>query len=346
MIPSLPLPLVSALVLAFLLAVLLLRRGPPGFFVALVGLCAVQAAVIALAQHYGIAAFRSLQPVTAAAIPPLAWAAFQFSAVRRPRLPHDLANLAGPVLVAAASVAMPALFDALIPALFLGYGGMILLAAWRGADGLPRLPFEVGDTPGLVWKVIALSLIVSALGDGLIAAAAMGGRADWLPWIVRHRVLAHAARGRRPGRGAEPREGRARPGPEGPPPPIPDDLEADKQLMARLDALLESRRLYLDPELTLTRLARALHVPVKRLSAAINRSTGGNVSRHVNAYRIRDACRALEGGASVTDAMLASGFNTKSNFNREFRRVTGSTPSARRGVATSLSAKSSTISNA
>ena len=51
--------------------------------------------------------------------------------------------------------------------------------------------------------------------------------------------------------------------------------------MARLDALLESRRLYLDPELTLTRLARALHVPVKRLSAAINRSTGGNVSRHV-----------------------------------------------------------------
>ena len=180
MIPSLPLPLVSALVLAFLLAVLLLRRGPPGFFVALVGLCAVQAAVIALAQHYGIAAFRSLQPVTAAAIPPLAWAAFQFSAVRRPRLPHDLAHLAGPVLVAAASVAMPALLDALIPALFLGYGGIILLAAWRGADGLPRLPFEVGDTPGLVWKVIALSLIVSALGDGLIAAAAMGGRADWL----------------------------------------------------------------------------------------------------------------------------------------------------------------------
>ena len=344
MIPSLPLPLVSALVLAFLLAVLLLRRGPPGFFVALVGLCAVQAAVIALAQHYGIAAFRSLQPVTAAAIPPLAWAAFQFSAVRRPRLPHDLAHLAGPVLVAAASVAMPALLDALIPGLFLGYGGMILLAAWRGADGLPRLPFEVGDTPGLVWKVIALSLIVSALGDGLIAAAAMGGRADWLPWIVAigSSLTLLAVGGLVVVRSLE--RGERDPVPKDP--PIPDDLEADKQLMARLDALLESRRLYLDPELTLTRLARALHVPVKRLSVAINRSTGGNVSRHVNAYRIRDACRALEGGASVTDAMLASGFNTKSNFNREFRRVTGWTPSARRGVATSLSAKSSTISNA
>ena len=103
--------------------------------------------------------------------------------------------------------------------------------------------------------------------------------------------------------------------------------------MARLDALLESRRLYLDPELTLTRLAHVLHVPVKRLSAAINRSTGGNVSRHVNGYRVREACRALEGGASVTDAMLASGFNTKSNFNREFHRVTGRTPSAWRDAA-------------
>ena len=116
-------------------------------------------------------------------------------------------------------------------------------------------------------------------------------------------------------------------------PPIPHDPEADKALIARLDALLESRRLYLDPELTLTRLARALHVPVKQLSAAINRSTGGNVSRHVNAYRIREACRALEGGAGVTDAMLASGFNTKSNFNREFRRVTSRTPSDWRDAA-------------
>ena len=332
MIPSLPLPLVSALVLAFLLVILLLRRGPPGFFVALVGLCAVQAAIIALAQHYGIVAFRFLQPVTAAAIPPLAWAAFQFSAVRRSRLPHDLAHLAGPVLVAAALLVMPALLDALIPALFLGYGGTILLAVWRGADGLPRLPIEVGDTPGLVWKVIALSLIVSALGDGLIAVAVMGGRADWLPWIVAIGssltllTVGGLVLVRSLGWGERdplPKES-----------PIPDDPEADKDLTARLDAILESRRLYLDPELTLSRLARTLHVPVKQLSAAINRSTGGNISRHVNAYRIREACHALQGEASVTDAMLASGFNTKSNFNREFRRVTGWTPSAWRRVAT------------
>lgn len=332
MMPSLPLPLVSALVLAFLLAVLLLRRDRPGLFVALVGLCALQATAIALAQHYGIAAFRSLQPITAAAIPPLAWAAFQFSAVRRPRLLPDVAHLTGPLLALAASLVMPALLDALIPALFLGYGGAVLLAAWRGADALPHLPLTAGNTPGLIWKVIALSLVISALGDILFTAAALSGRPDWLPWIVAlwssltllavgGLVLArNLGRGKR-----DPVPGVAH---------IPHDPEADEELVARLDAILESRRLYLDPELTLARLARVLHVPVKQLSAAINRSTGGNVSRHVNGYRIREACRALEARASVTEAMLASGFNTKSNFNREFRRITGQTPSDWRNTAT------------
>ena len=323
--PSLPLPLVSALALAFLLAVLVLRRDRPGLLVALVGLCAVQAAAIALAQHYGIAAFRSLQPITAAAIPPLAWAALQFSAVRRPRLLPDLAHLAGPLLALVASLVLPALLDALVPALFLGYGGAILLAAWRGADALPRLPFTAGDTPGLVWTVIALSLMVSALGDMVFTAAALSGRADLQPWIVAIWssltlfavgtlvIVWSLGRGKR-----DPAPVVA---------PIPHDPEADEELVARLDTLLESRRLYLEPELTLARLARALHVPVKQLSSAINRKTGGNVSRHVNGYRVREACRALEAGANVTQAMLDSGFNTKSNFNREFRRITGRTPS-------------------
>ena len=236
MMPSLPLPLVSALVLAFLLAVLLLRRERPGLFVALVGLCALQAAAIALAQHYGIAAFRSLQPITAAAIPPLAWAAFQFSAVRRPRLLPDVAHLAGPLLALAASLVLPAFLDALIPALFLGYGGAILLAAWRGADALPRLPFTTGDTLGLVWKVIGLSLMVSALGDILFIAAALGGRSDWQPWIVAmwSSLTLLAVGGlvlvRSLGRGKrDPAPGVA---------PVPHDPEADAELVAHLNALL------------------------------------------------------------------------------------------------------------
>lgn len=326
MIPSLPLPLVSALVLGFLLASLLLRRDRPGFFVVLVGACALQAVVISLAQYYEIAAFRLLQPITASTIPPLAWAAFQFSAVRSPRLPLDLVHLTGPVLVLIAAAFLPALLDGLIPALFLGYGALILWATRRGADDLPRLPFETGDRPGRIWKLIALSLVVSAIADVLIVAAMIGGWPGWQPWIVTvsPSLLLLAVGGlvlmRSLGQGER--------GPAPKASSVSHDPEADRALMARLDTLLETRKLYLDPDLTLTRLARVLQVPVKRLSAAINRRTGSNVSRYVNGYRIREACHCLEGGASVTEAMLASGFNTKSNFNREFRRVTGKTPSS------------------
>jgi len=71
-----------------------------------------------------------------------------------------------------------------------------------------------------------------------------------------------------------------------------------------------------------------LNLPVKTLSTAINRGSGENVSRYINARRIKAACAALERGESVTDTMLSAGFNTKSNFNREFLRITGKTPKA------------------
>jgi AraC-like DNA-binding protein len=48
-----------------------------------------------------------------------------------------------------------------------------------------------------------------------------------------------------------------------------------------------------------------------------------NVSQYTNDFRIAEACRLLrETDMSVTAAMFESGFQTKSNFNREFRRVT------------------------
>jgi len=70
-----------------------------------------------------------------------------------------------------------------------------------------------------------------------------------------------------------------------------------------------------------------LGVPVKQLSEAINKVTGKNVSRYINAARINEAKAVLSSGENVTSAMLSSGFNTKSNFNREFLRVAGVSPS-------------------
>jgi AraC-like DNA-binding protein len=56
-------------------------------------------------------------------------------------------------------------------------------------------------------------------------------------------------------------------------------------------------------------------------------SQGENVSRYINAARIGAAQQALLAGEPVTATVYTSGFNTKSNFNREFLRVTGKSPS-------------------
>ena len=59
-----------------------------------------------------------------------------------------------------------------------------------------------------------------------------------------------------------------------------------------------------------------------------------NVPQYVNTFRIRDACRMLEEtDVPITGIVFEVGFTTKSNFNREFQRVTGLSPSAWREKA-------------
>jgi AraC-like DNA-binding protein len=102
--------------------------------------------------------------------------------------------------------------------------------------------------------------------------------------------------------------------------------EAATELVARLRTLLQKDPLFLDPDLTLSRLARRLQVPVKDLSNAINQICGENVSRYVNRHRIAHSCELLKQGQSITSALFDSGFQTKSNFNREFLRLKGCSP--------------------
>ena len=109
---------------------------------------------------------------------------------------------------------------------------------------------------------------------------------------------------------------------------VQEDTSAlDAQIIGQLESVMQSQKLYLRSDLTLSQLSRKMLVPIKQLSGAINRVTGENVSRYINKARITAAQQALLDGQTVTDAMLSSGFNTKSNFNREFARIAGMSPS-------------------
>ncbi|MCF1465185.1 helix-turn-helix transcriptional regulator [Agrobacterium vitis] len=64
-----------------------------------------------------------------------------------------------------------------------------------------------------------------------------------------------------------------------------------------------------------------------------------NVTMPVNAFRISEACDLLsETKKPVTEIMFEVGFQTKSNFNREFRRSTEMTPLEWRRNRTNASA--------
>ena len=333
--PTLPFPIVAALVLGILFAALVLRQDRHWLLAVLVGVCALQGLIVGLGQHYGVGVIRAAQPITASFMPPLAWIAFQLSAAGTLRYARDALHLAGPVFTLVCALYVPDALDALVPLLFLGYGAALLLAVRLGSDGLPRTRLESGDIPARIWRVIAIILLASALLDGAVAFALLARVPHWQPWIVSGGfagmllmlgavALSGGLAKRMRGETASGVKGSSARG---------ADPGADADIMARLNGLLVDRELYLDPDLTLGRLSRRLGIPVKQLSAAINRATGGNVSRYVNRFRIAKACTCLRAGESVTSAMLSSGFNTRSNFNREFRRITGKSPSDWRAAA-------------
>lgn len=110
--------------------------------------------------------------------------------------------------------------------------------------------------------------------------------------------------------------------------------DKDEELIQRLKTEITEKELFRDPDLTLNRLARRLALPAREISQAVNKGTGLNVSQFVNNMRISAVCEALTTtDVSITTAMLEAGFYTKSNFNREFRRVVGQTPTSWRNEA-------------
>jgi len=111
------------------------------------------------------------------------------------------------------------------------------------------------------------------------------------------------------------------------------DPAEDARLLEKLNTLLIDDRLYADTELNLQRLARKAGVPARTVSRVVNANTNQNLSQWINNARVNAACTALsDQKVSVNQAMLEAGFVTKSNFNREFRRLKGCSPSQWREI--------------
>lgn len=316
--PTLPIPLFAAIVLAFLGLRALARGETPSPLLVLIAACAVQAAVVAGRLHYGFAWLSWVQPVLAMTIPPVAWIAF-VTATRRPVNSGDLWHLVVPGFGLFARVVAPEVLDVAIIGAFLAYGAAVLLAL-RGAAEMAHARLAAGERPLRLWRWVGVALVASGLADAVIMAMVIAGFGDWLGWLVTvfstTSLLALGAL-MLMDEAATVAEIEDSPRPA---------TEGDAALVAALEQVMQEKRLWLDADLTLARLARRMGVPAKALSAAVNRVRGENISRVINGWRIAHAAGLLAEGANVTEAMLGAGFNTKSNFNREFLRVMGQPP--------------------
>jgi AraC-like DNA-binding protein len=98
--------------------------------------------------------------------------------------------------------------------------------------------------------------------------------------------------------------------------------------LARLESLMMSERLYVDPDLSLAGLAGRLDLNAHQLSELVNSRLGKGFSRYLRECRV-DAAKAMllaEPKASVLSVGLSVGFTSQSNFYQAFREIEGSTP--------------------
>lgn len=334
---------VSLFLVAFLLRLLLQGRESlvrNHLFVLLIALYAAQTTLVGLRWGYGMTAVLPLLSLLATAIPPLTYLAFRDLA-REEGAGLSLADWPH-LLPTAALVVLHFVWrdpiDLLIIVEFLAYGLRLLWLARLGPDGLvaARLDGTLRSHRSLL--LAALALVASALVDIAISLDLLWGEGRHSALMVSAAttvillllgiaaVVAGAEEGDGEGEGGSPAEA--------PPPLARQPLAGEHEAVAAsLDRLMAERRLYGDTGLNLGKLARRMGLPARTVSQAVNRVHGMSVSQYVNNFRVAEACRLLaEPDMPVTRIVFEAGFMTKSNFNREFLRVTGSSPTAFRAA--------------
>lgn len=122
----------------------------------------------------------------------------------------------------------------------------------------------------------------------------------------------------------------AQAGPPGPAQTEPALAETYRQIQA----LMQVKQLYIDPDLNLNDVAKRLNLPAAETSRAIRDASGRNFRTYVNDFRIESVKRKLTdpGYAHVSILAIAmeSGFNSESSFYRVFKAATGLSPTAYR----------------
>jgi AraC-like DNA-binding protein len=99
---------------------------------------------------------------------------------------------------------------------------------------------------------------------------------------------------------------------------------------AKLRKAMDEEKLYLNPELSLSILAKHLQTNQSLLSTLINKGLGKNFNDYVNEYRVEEFKTQVQLPENEQFSFLGiaydCGFNSKATFNRVFKKLTGFSP--------------------
>ena len=107
------------------------------------------------------------------------------------------------------------------------------------------------------------------------------------------------------------------------------DVEVEKWVN-ELDRLMKNEFMYKNSQLTISDFADKLETHTKQISSVVNTGFGMNFNDWVNKHRVEEVIKQIDEGQLETKTMLAlaleAGFNSKSTFNRSFKKYKGITP--------------------
>jgi AraC-like DNA-binding protein len=110
---------------------------------------------------------------------------------------------------------------------------------------------------------------------------------------------------------------------------VPSAAQNGEQLLM-LKRHLEETKPYLNESLTLTELAKQLHMTRNQLSSLINSATGENFYAFINQYRVEEVKKLIanpkNSNFTILTLALEAGFSSKSAFQAVFKKFTGLTP--------------------
>ncbi|NRA55765.1 MAG: helix-turn-helix transcriptional regulator [Gammaproteobacteria bacterium] len=357
---AIPLPFVMSLLLVIVVILLIAKQPIEGKIPALfITLCAVSTLMVGLRWTYDVAIFRFLQPILASLLPVTAWYCFA-KAHNRGRI--SILHLTGPIAITICSFWFQFwiyTIDAILTVLYFCYGAVLI----RYSFSIPQ-DVRLSDAQRVITaeRIAGIMLVVSGCIDGVLSfdfIAYAGKHAldilslaylFLIPTVVVGVIIVsfstisnNSNNGTSTGTeelSAAPHNGASN---------SETDLsckaallpEADaNNIVSKMETLMAEQEVFRDPNLSLGRLSRKIGIPARQVSMAVNQVYTMNISKVLNEYRINYAKKLLVNtDDSITDIYLSAGFQTKSNFNREFARITGITPSVYRSDPTMLYVK-------